>query len=75
MKERDFKMKETLRIVRKCDVIFEIEYAVDKMFDSLDGDLETCTDGHFLCINALPSETKEHLRDEILKEVLKRFED
>ena len=41
---------------------------------NLDDDLECWTDGCYRnCVNDLPPETKEHLRDEILKEVLKRF--
>jgi hypothetical protein len=66
-------MIETLRIVKEYELAFDIKYAVERMFDTLDGDLEVSTNGEYECINGLPQETKEHLRDEILKEVLKRF--
>jgi hypothetical protein len=68
-------MVEIVKIVKEYKFDFDIEYAVEQMFDSLDGDLEVSTDGAYECINGLPQKTKEHLRDEILKEVLKRFKD
>lgn len=68
-------MKETLRIVKEYELDFYIELAVSAMIDCLNGDVELSTDGYYSCIEGLPPETKEHLRDEILKEVLKRFKD
>lgn len=67
-------MRETIKIVTDCEINFDIAYAVERMLGSLDDDLECWTDGCYRnCVNDLPPETKEHLRDEILKEVLKRF--
>lgn len=66
-------MKETLKIVTEYEITFKIAYAVNQMVESLEDDLNIWTDGYHNCINDLPQETKEHLRDEILKEVLKRF--
>lgn len=66
-------MKETLKIVTEYEINFKIEYAIDEMLKSLEDDLNTWTDGYHNCIDVLPQETKEHLRDEILKEVIRRF--
>jgi hypothetical protein len=74
MKERNFKMIETLRVVKEYELAFDIEYAVEEMLKALDADLDVSTNGQYGCVDDLPPETKEHLRDEILKGVLKRFE-
>jgi hypothetical protein len=67
-------MIETLRIVKEYELAFDIEYAIEEMLKALDTDLDVSTNGQYGFVDDLPPETKEHLRDEILKEVLKRFE-
>lgn len=68
-------MIETLKIVKEYELAFDIEYAVEEMLKALDTDLEVSTNGQYDCIDDLPQKTKEHLRDEILKEVFERFKD
>lgn len=68
-------MKETLKVVTEYELCFDVEYAINEMLKSLDDDLKVSTSGQYEYVDDLPQETKEHLRDEILKVIFKKFED